>query len=397
MVAHLQALSARDPLAVCGAYRGSTTTSASEPALSLTASPDGATVTLSGVLDRRTIPDVHTQLMDALARRARGNLGIDLQGIEKIDSAGVAMLGTLVRRAGELRARLSLVAVSDAARDAMALFPMDVDTEIAPVRPGLLEFLGGVTHDHWVGMKGLMVLSADTFIGCFAGAPRTRRVRRGATWTEAVRVGVDALPIVGLISFLIGVVVALLSAAQLRQFGASRLVADLISVSMTREMGPLITAIIVAGRSGAAIAAEVATMQVSQEVDALATMGLSPVRYIVVPKFMALTMMLPCLTIMSSLLGIVGGFVVSWLYLDLAAPVFWSSAVDAVVFQDVMMGFGKSVVFAWAIVLLAAHRGFQARGGAESVGRVTTTSVVSSIFWVIVIDAVFSLLFFFDG
>lgn len=367
------------------------------PGLSVEVASDGELVTLVGHLDRHAVHLVYEPLLLAIAARPRAALRFDLAGVDRIDSAGVALLGTLNRRAAETKTTLSLVACSEAARDALALFQLEKPAEKAPAGPGTLENLGAFGQESWKGMVGLLSLAADTVYLTFRGAPRTAKVRRGATWSEAVKVGVDALPIVGLIAFLIGVVVGLQSAAQLRQFGASIYVAKLISISMAREMGPLMTAIIIAGRSGASIAAEVATMQVSQEVDALNTMGLNPVRYIVVPKFLALTLTMPCLTTFAIALGIVGGYLVSFLYLDLSGEAYWSTALTALALDDLMLGLLKSVVFAWIIVLLAAHRGFQAHGGAESVGRVTTTSVVSAVFWVIVADAAFSLLFYFDG
>ena len=166
---------------------------------------------------------------------------------------------------------------------------------------------------------------------------------------------------------------------------------------MTREMGPLMTAIMIAGRSGAAIAAEIATMTVSEEIDALRTMGLSPTRYVVVPKFQAITLTMPALTIFADALGIVGGFFVAFFYLDIGVVPFFGQVADALVMKDVVTGLVKSVAFAWIIVLIASRNGFRARGGAESVGLVTTSSVVSSIFWVIVADAGFSILFYFGG
>lgn len=366
------------------------------PAIVLTRSPDGGTIALAGSLDRHTVPFVHAELMDTVLARAGRSLALDLLATKHIDSAGAAMLGALSRLAGETRTNLSVAAMSAEAKDALEAFRFE-PTHPTPIeRPGLFERAGDAALARWHGFVGLLVLTADTFWLTFSGAPRTRRVRRGATWVEAVHIGVDAFWIVGLIAFLIGVVVGLQSAAQLRQFGASLYVADLIAISMTREMGPLMTAIIIAGRSGAAIAAEAATMQVSQEVDALATMGLNPVRYIVVPKFIAMTLTLPCLTLFASALGIAGGFVVALLYLDIGVETYWIQAIKAIDLADVMLGFVKSLAFAWIIVLLAAHRGFSAQGGAESVGRVTTTAVVSSIFWVIIADAMFGLLFYFS-
>ncbi len=376
---------------------GAPDTNAAAPRLSVVITPDGASVTLVGQLDRHAVSAAYEPLLLAIAARPHDSLSFDLAAVDRVDSAGVALLGTLARRAKETHTQLSLVACSEAARDAIALFKIEQPVAKVVLGPGMFEQLGAYGMESWRGMVGLLSLAADTIYLTFAGAPRTAKVRRGATWSEAVKVGVDALPIVGLIAFLIGVVVGLQSAAQLRQFGASIYVAKLISISMAREMGPLMTAIIIAGRSGASIAAEVATMQVSQEVDALNTMGLNPVRYIVVPKFLALTLTMPCLTTFAVALGIVGGYLVSFLYLDLSGEAFWTTALEALALDDLLLGLLKSIVFAWIIVLLAAHRGFQAHGGAESVGRVTTTSVVSAVFWVIVADAAFSLLFYFDG
>lgn len=365
--------------------------------LALESTRDGRLIALRGELDRRAVPRVFEPLMMAIAARARAELGLDLGAVTRIDSAGVAMLGTLVRRAKETRTELTLTACSEAARDALSLFQVEGPGEAREAPPGFVERVGGALGETGRGLVSLLSLAADSFYLTFAGSPRTAKVRRGASWGEAVKVGVDAFPIVGMIALLIGIVVGLQSAAQLRQLGAGIWVAKLISVSMAREMGPLITAIIIAGRSGAAIAAEVATMKVSQEVDALTTMGLNPTRYIVVPKLVAMTMTLPCLTVFAIALGIVGGWLVSLLYLDLSGEAYWSNALAGLHLDDFMLGLLKSVVFAWIIVLLAAHRGFQAYGGAESVGRVTTTSVVSAVFWVIVADAAFSLLFYFDG
>lgn len=368
-------------------------------ALTMARSRDGHTIALVGELDRHTVPLVHEEILDALAdvEGSGRALGLDLLGIKKIDSAGAAMLGAVARRAAERGTGFAVVALSAEAKEALASFHFEPVAPAPAASPGLLARAGEAAIENWRGLVAFLALSADTIFLTFGGAAQTRRVRKGAVWAEAIKVGVDALPIVGLIALLIGIVVALQSAAQLSQFGASIYVADLITASMTNEMGPLMTAIIIAGRSGAAIAAEVATMTVTQEVDALRTMGLQPVRYIVVPKFVAMTLTMPCLTLFASALGIVGGFLIAITYLDLGALAYWREVRDALGVENLVRGFVKSIAFAWIIVLMAAHRGFQARGGAESVGRVTTASVVSSVFWVIVADAGFSLFLDFAG
>ena len=352
---------------------------------------------LTGSLDRDTVPEVQKRLLKLVARRTGPGLALDLAGLERIDTAGVAFVSHLMRTARKEGTTLRAVAVSDTAREAFEVFRVtDAPVDKPSKREPLPVRVGGQAVDAWNNMVRFMTLAADTLIWSIAGARRTKKVRKGAVWVEAVRIGVDALPIVGLISLLIGVVVALQAAAQLRQFGGNIYIANLIAVSMTREMGPLMTAIIIAGRSGAAIAAEVATMKVSEEVDALKVMGLEPVRYIVVPKFQAITLTMPALTICANIIGIVGGFLVALLYMSLSPNIFFNQAYGALVLLDLLTGMIKSVAFAWIIVLVAAHRGFQAYGGAESVGRVTTASVVSAIFWVIVADAAFSLIFYFE-
>jgi len=188
---------------------------------------------------------------------------------------------------------------------------------------------------------------------------------------------------------------ALMSAYQLKQFGANIFIANLVGVSMTRELGPLMTAIIVAGRSGSSIAAEISTMTVTEEVDALKTMGIRPLSYLVIPKVYAITIAQPLLTVLADFLGILGGFLVAIIYLDLSAVAFIQQLLQSMVLKDIWTGLVKSVVFAWMIVVVACYKGFIVKGGAEGVGRVTTSSVVTSIFLVIVADCFFSVLFYF--
>jgi phospholipid/cholesterol/gamma-HCH transport system permease protein len=352
-------------------------------------------VFVAGDLDRFNTPRIQRELLELPAKARGKRIELDLSGVTRVDTAGSALFATLVSKARRLGVEVRAVSSNDAVNRAFSLFRVVAPAAAAPARRPLRERVGAAAEQAYTSGLEWIVLAVDTFYFSFAGAPRTRSVRRGSSWVEAVRIGVDALPIVGLISFLVGLVIALQSAYQLRQFGANIFVANLIGVSMTRELGPLMTAIIVAGRSGASIAAEVATMKVSEEVDALVTMGLNPTRYIVVPKFIGISLTMPCLTMYANVLGIIGGFLVALLYLDISATAFFSQLHRTLVFKDIGTGLIKSMAFAWLICLIAAHQGFRAEGGAESVGQVTTTSVVSSIFWVIVADAVFSILFYF--
>lgn len=205
--------------------------------------------------------------------------------------------------------------------------------------------------------------------------------------------GFDALPIVGLLSFLLGVVVAYQGADQLRQYGANIFVADLVGVSMLREFAPLITAIIVAGRSGSAYAAQIGTMSVTEEIDAMRTLGIVPQELLVLPKLIALVIALPLLTVFADVLGVVGGMVMASAQLDVSYREFMDRLVNAVGITTYLTGLFKAPVFAVIIAVIGCYQGFRTRGGADSVGRQTTRSVVQAIFVVIVADALFSIVF----
>ncbi len=205
--------------------------------------------------------------------------------------------------------------------------------------------------------------------------------------------GVDALLIIGLLSFLLGIVVAYQGAEQLRRYGANVFVADLVGLSMLREFAPLITAIIIAGRSGSAYAAQIGTMGVTEEIDALRTLGIEPLELLVLPKLLAMLVALPLLTVFSDVLGVVGGMVMAQAQLGVSYADFAHRFALAVSPTTLLLGVGKAPVFAVIIVTVGCFQGFQTRGGADAVGRHTTLSVVQSIFLVIVADALFSVAF----
>jgi len=205
--------------------------------------------------------------------------------------------------------------------------------------------------------------------------------------------GFDALPIVGLLSFLLGVVVAYQGADQLRRYGANIFVVDLIGVSMLREFAPLITAIIVAGRSGSAYAAQIGTMAVTEDIDAMRTLGIPPLEMLVLPKVLALVVALPLLTVFADVLGVVGGMLMAQVQLDVGYGEFLDRFVKAVSLSTFAVGLAKAPVFALIIAMVGCFQGFRTQGGPDSVGRQTTRAVVQSIFLVIVADALFSVAF----
>src|SRR6202050_482631 len=230
-----------------------------------------------------------------------------------------------------------------------------------------------------------------TFIGPFQGKPL--RIQRAVS--QAMDVGVRALPILSLITFFIGLILALQAAYELRRFGAISYVATAVAVSMSRELGPLITAIVVIGRSGSAFAAEIGTMKVTEEIDALQTMAISPIQFLVTPKFLAMIVMLPCLTIWANSMGILGGALFGVAQADFTWGRYIRTSVDALFMRDIVTGLIKSVMFGMTITAVGCLEGLNTGAGAEQVGKSTTRAVVMSIFLVVVVDLVFTLLFFF--
>lgn len=238
-----------------------------------------------------------------------------------------------------------------------------------------------------------MTASARLLIGPFQG----ERIRFRAIIDQGVLAGTRSLPLTAMVAVLTGMIMALQSAYQLQEMGAQDLVANLVAISVTRELAPLLTAIIVAGRFGSAIAAELGTMKVSQEVDALTVMGIDPIQFLVVPRLVALAICLPCLTIFSDVVGILGGMGVAVYGIGLNAGSYLSNTLQALVLEDVLAGLVKSFAFALIIGLIGCHKGLTTRGGAEEVGRSTTASVVHSIVLIIAADLFVTATFYVRG
>lgn len=320
-----------------------------------------------------------------------GGIVLDLSGIRHITSAGVAVLDDLA----ESRSDLSLTGMDGETASALESFgTRGLPPLSTPENDHYFERLGNQAIDGLRGTAAFLILLVDSFYWAITGLFKKGGHRKGSFTQQAVFIGVDAFPVVGLTSFLVGLIMAILSAGQLRQFGANILVADLVAIAMAREMGPIMTAIIMAGRSGSAIASEIATMKVTEEIDALKTMALSPVRFVVVPKIWAITVVLPLLTLLSVVIGISGGMAIGFIHLDIFPGVFLAEVSRAISLGDLLTGMGKSVIFSWLVVITASFFGMRAVGGPEGVGKVTTSSVVVSIFLVIIADALMALILY---
>jgi phospholipid/cholesterol/gamma-HCH transport system permease protein len=211
---------------------------------------------------------------------------------------------------------------------------------------------------------------------------------------QAMAVGVSAIPVISFITFFIGVIMALQGAYELKRFGAIHLVADMVAISITRERGPLVTAIVVIGRSGSAFAAEIGTMKVTEELDAIETMALHPVAFLVTPKLLAMLVMMPCLTIWADLMGVAGGSVFGMLGASYTFGTYLAATRDALFLRDVFTGLVKSIVFGLIITGVGCQEGFSTGAGSEQVGRSTTSAVVTSIFLVVFVDLIFTAVFY---
>jgi phospholipid/cholesterol/gamma-HCH transport system permease protein len=263
--------------------------------------------------------------------------------------------------------------------------------EIGPsARPGALQRLGEGTRDRVRDAYAVLSfagVTAATLLGCLR---HPRRLR----WRNILAVietdGVRSMPVLGMLSFLLGVVIAYQSGVQLRLYGGNLYVVDLVTITVLRELGPLMTAIVVAGRSGSAYTAQIGTMEVTEEVDALRSIGVAPMELLVLPKVLGLIVALPLLAMFSNLLAILGGMVMASGMLDVSYEAFLRRMPEAVSINSLLSGLGKTPVFAVVIAAVGCYQGFQVRGGAESVGRRTTASVVQAIVLVIVVDAAFS-------
>ncbi len=259
----------------------------------------------------------------------------------------------------------------------------------------VLGLIGRKAIPHLQDVHDASKLINDTFYWTFLSPFKGKKIRFKASISEMVKTGYNSVPIVAIISLFVGVILALQAAYQLRRFGALIYVANLVGVSITRELGPILTAIIIAGRSGSAFAAEIGSMKAAEEIDALVSMGINPVRYLVAPKLIAMMVMLPALTIFSDSIGLLGGFLLSVLALGIHPYNYFQQTINALLIKDILTGLTKAWAFSVVITIVGSYEGFKVGGGAEEVGRRTTASVVSSIFLVIVVDFFFTTLFYY--
>jgi phospholipid/cholesterol/gamma-HCH transport system permease protein len=312
-----------------------------------------------------------------------------------MDDCGALVILQLRRMAEEHGCALEMLGTPGHVQELLDFLRLDDPPRSGGVKrakPGIMTRFGiktievtsqAMTHVSFVGEVTVTLLSLLRHPG---------RLRLGDVVLYMQRVGVDALPIVGLISFLLGLIMAFMSAVQLQQFGANIYVASLVALAMVRELGPIMTAILVAGRSGSAFAAEIGTMKVSEEVDALITMGFKPAMFLVAPKIIASLLVVPLLAMYSNLFAIAGGLLIGVTTLDLTVNAYMAQTMNTLTIFDINWGLFKSAIFAVLIATVGCFKGYQVRGGAASVGQATTSAVVTGIFLVILVDSVLAVI-----
>lgn len=241
---------------------------------------------------------------------------------------------------------------------------------------------------HFLG--DISILLAQTFLWI-----PIRPMKRKRILAQARVVGIESFPIVSLVALFTGMILALQMAYQMQKLSSEIYIANLVAVALTRELAPVLTALIVAGRIGASITAEIGTMAVTEQIDALHTLATNPVKYLVVPRFLALSIMLPVLTVYADVIGILGGYLICVYKLGIGSQMYINMTLDALVVKDVMTGLIKTVFFGMIIALVGCYEGMRTKGGAEGVGRATTLSVVTSFILIISTDCFFTALFYF--
>jgi len=324
-----------------------------------------------------------------------GELVVDGSAMSALDTSGAWLLQRTIRTLekggrkvglqglrSEFNSLLQLVASREVAAQASAVRP-----------PGVLASLGQRVWSDALGMAGYLSFVGESVTVLVRSLAQPRRLRWRPILHNMQSAGVAALPITGLLSFLLGIVIAYQGADQLQRFGANIFIADLVGLAMLRELSPLLTAIIIAGRSGSAYTAQIGTMKVTEEIDALRTIGVAPQELLVLPKVLALIFVLPLLTVYTDVTGVLGGMIMARSKLDVSFGAFLDRLDEAISLSSYVTGIAKAPVFAMIIALVGCYRGFQVSGSAESVGQQTTMSVVQSIFLVIVTDALFSVVF----
>lgn len=329
-----------------------------------------------------------------IGKTTPANLHFDIERVSRWDTSLVLFIAAAARWGRVQGIYTDLTPLPDALRRLVAHFEDKTRHPVPPGRPrSIFDVIGRTTIDVYQRAMQYARFVGECTLSFIFLARNPSKFRWRDTINEMQRCGAMALPITGLIAFLVGVILAYSGAVILRQFGGDIWVADLVGVTMTREMAAMMTGIVLAGRTGAAFAAEIGNMRANEEVDALTTLGIRPIDFLVVPRLVALGIMMPLLTLYANALGVVGGMAIAWGLLDIPPPAFWVEMLTIVDLSDLMTGLIKASTFGAIIGFAGCLRGLQADRSASGVGEAATSAVVTAILLIIVSDAIFAVIF----
>lgn len=360
---------------------------------------DELRVSLGGTLDVRSAGAARRELLSKLPRQRVTSLSVDAAGLAGADLAGVSLLWELIHGRIVSEVRATLTGLGPDLEELLAQYPAPADVDAvteANAEPAGVDAVGAGAVEIASDFREQVELVGALAAALASIARKPSRMRWAEVGQVFERAGVDAFPVVSFVGFLTGLIIAFEAAQPLKLLGAEAFVADTIGIIVLRELGPLMTAIVIAGRSGPALAAELGMMKVNEELNALQTMGLDPLRFLVVQRVVAVTLLAPVLTAYAMAVGVLGGVIVM-VTLGFPVAVTWDQLRGAVGAHDVLVGITKGVVFGALIAGLSCLRGLQARLGPTAVGEATTRAVVSSILAVFVADGLFAVLTYLLG
>ncbi|VAW01002.1 ABC transporter, permease protein (cluster 9, phospholipid) [hydrothermal vent metagenome] len=346
----------------------------------------------------RFLKQVDPRLRDFADDTMGRELIIDMTGVERLDTAGAMVLQRTLRACGG-RTRISRVVGASPAHEALMEQVKDhlAPCHVTPFHPNafgaMLERLGQGVAETYIAATQLLSFIGEALAATWRVITRPSHFRWTSTVHHMEEAGLNAIPIVGLMSFLIGAVVAFMGAKILRLFNAEIFVVELVGISVLREFGVLLTAILIAGRSGSAFTAQIGSMKIREEIDAMRVLGLDPMEVLVLPRVFALVLMLPAIAFIAGILGLVGGALVAAFAMDISLAFFMARFEETIIINHFWAGLIKAPFFAFVIAIIGCFQGMEVEGSAESLGQRTTLSVVQALFLVIVIDAFFALFY----
>lgn len=357
----------------------------------------GILISFKGPMDVGTAGPIYNILYPLLSATTPSLLTVDLAAVTSFDDYGALILAELKNLLKDGPDAFKIINIANQPEEILSQINFETHEKclVLPKRKrsvNILVTLGESTLSQAFNFRLMIAFLGSVIMAFIHVVLHPKSLRVNDTITHMGKTGVEAIPIVALIGFLLGFIMAFMSSMQLQQFGANIYVASLVALAMVSELGPIMTAIVVAGRTGSAFAAEIGTMKINEEVDALFGMGFNPTLFLVIPRVIAAIVAVPILTLFFDIFAITGGLMIGVLMLKLSPGAYIAQTIETLKLTEIIWGIAKSIVFATLISWIACLRGFQARGGASSVGNAATSAVVSSIFLIILFDSIFAVI-----